>query len=170
MLERIARRLHRFVRLDHTVYKEIAADDRATREAAAVALAAATLSALGGFTLFRGSPTEFLVRLASGFLLNWLLWSGVTQFLGRVVYHSGAPLARVMRVLGYAVAPMALGLLGFIDCLGIGLRLAGWALSLFYGFHAVREVMDLRTEAAVLTVTIGAFMVLALNVAAQLLL
>ncbi|NLD74283.1 MAG: hypothetical protein GX649_16390 [Chloroflexi bacterium] len=165
MLERITRRLPRFLRLDHRVYHEIADDDRATLEAALIALLAAALSGVGGL-LTRG-PLEFLTWLVAGVLVNWLLWSFVARVVGAVAYHSVAPWAQVARVLGYAVAPLALGLFGF---LGFGLRLVAWALSLYYGFFAVREVMGLRTEAAVVTIATSSLAVLAINAAVQLLL
>jgi hypothetical protein len=164
MLDRIARRLPRFLRLDHRVYQEIAGDERATAEAALIALAAAVLAGLAGFSLFRGLRTEFLVRLATGVLVNWLLWSLVARVVGAAAYHSVASWAAVARVLGYAVAPLALGLFGAIP------GLLAWALSLFYGFHAVREVMGLRTEAAAVTIGASSLIVLLINVAVQVLL
>ena len=165
MLERIARRLPLFLRLDHGVFQEIAADDRATLEAAFIALVAAALSGLGGL-LSRG-PLDFLLWLAAGVLVNWLVWAFVARVVGAVAYQSVTRWAPVARVLGYAVAPLALG---FFGILGIGLRLVAWALSLFYGFHAAREVMGLRTEAAAVTVGASSLVVLLINVAVQMLL
>lgn len=164
MLDRIARRLSRFLRLDHRMYQEIAGDERATAEAALIALAAAVLAGFAGFSLFRGLPTAFLIRLATGVLVNWLLWSVVVRVVASVAYQSATPWAPVARVLGYAMAPLALGLFGAIP------GFLAWALSLFYGFHAVREVMGLRTEAAVVTVGVGSLVVLLINVAVQVLL
>ncbi len=164
MLQSVSSRLVRVLRLDHTVFREIAADEQATSQAALVALLAAALSAFGG------SPGEFLARLAVGFLVSWLLWATITRFLGSVLYQSATSVAPLARVLGYAVAPMALGVFGALDCLGFWPHLLGWALPVFYGFHAVRDVMDLRTEAAAVTVGVGALIVLAIRIAVQALL
>ncbi|NLD42159.1 MAG: hypothetical protein GX657_01565 [Chloroflexi bacterium] len=160
MFDRIARRLYRFVRLDPSVYREIAADGRATREAALIALVVSLTIALGGLMpLLRGQPTQFVLRLATSLLLGWLLWSGAAKVLGTVLYQSASPLLPVARVLGYAMAPQVLAVFGFLDCLGLGLRAVGWVLSIFFGFHAVREVMGLRSESAVVTITASTLIV-----------
>jgi hypothetical protein len=61
----------------------------------------------------------------------------------------------MMRVLGYAKAPVLLGIFRFIPCVGWVIALAGWILSLIAGVLAVREAMDFDTGNAIITVVIS---------------
>ena len=163
MVNQIIQRLVRIARFDMSVYEEIEHDENANVEAAVVVLVAAFLSALGaavGGAGFGGFVSRFLV----GVLLNWLLWSYVTMFIGTRLFGGEASFWEMARTLGYANAPAALGILGAIACIGWLIGIAAWVLSLVIGFFAVREALDLPTDKAIITIVIGWVVMLVVNI------
>ncbi len=164
MLDSLIGRLVRLARLDMAVFKEISEEPQATREAAIIAFLASLMAALGGFALLGNSAGGLLVRLATGLFVNWLLWSVLAKFAAGLLYQRDVPLIGMIRAFGYAMAPIALGILGIFGCLGDLISLVGWALAAFLGFHAVRETADLSTEGSVVTIVLSAGLVLIIDV------
>ena len=148
-------RFTRIARLDNTVWSEIQHDEDATSEALVLVLLAALLSALGAGIGGRGFFGPFLLRLTAIPLLNWLFLSFATAFVGTRFFEGRAGFWEMARVLGYATAPLALGVLGIVPCMGWRLvPLIGWAVSIVVGFLATREVLDLPTDRAIITFAI----------------
>ena len=152
-------RLMRIIKFDATVWAEIEHDENATAEAAVVVVAAAILSALGA-GIRGGGVQGFIVSLLVGTLLNWLLWSLVTMFIGTRLFGGESDFWEMARCLGYANAPAALGIFGAIPCLGALVGLVAWVLSLVLGFFATREALDLPTDKTIITIVIGWVVVL----------
>ena len=80
MFEKIIARLTRMIKMDHTVYDEIAVDEDATTEAAIIVAITALLSALG--TLFISNFGGFLGTLVRQIVVGWILWSAIVWFVG----------------------------------------------------------------------------------------
>jgi hypothetical protein len=154
MLDQIIARLTRMVSFDHTVYREIAQDDDATLQAAAIIVVAAVASAIGSAIIAR-SFWAFLYTLFIQVPLGWLIWSGLVYLVGTKLFTGQGTFMGVLRVLGYTTAPAVLGLLVVIPCLGWIASLVGAVLSLVLGFFAIRETLELTSEKAVLTIVIG---------------
>jgi hypothetical protein len=145
----------RAIRLDSTVYREIAEDQNAMSEAAIIVIIVAVLSAFGRAI---GSGSFFLsliVTLLTAILVNWILWAVLTYFVGTVLFKGKTDIPEMMRVLGYANAPNLLGVFGFIPCVGWIIALLGALLSFVAGFMAVREAMEFDTGSAIVTVVIS---------------
>jgi hypothetical protein len=147
MFEKIIARLTRMIKMDHTVYDEIAADEDATIEAAIIVAITALLSALG--TLFISNFGGFLGTLIRQILVGWILWSAIVWFVGSRLFAGNGTFWNVLRVLGYVTAPLVLGIIPIVG------GLVGGILSLVLAFFAIRETMDLTTEKTVLTIIIG---------------
>jgi hypothetical protein len=156
-------RIVRAIRLDWTVFREIAQDREAMKEAAIIVLVVTFLAALGGTggmliakvdagTAFLGFFVNWFVN---GILIGWIGWAILTYLVGAVLFKGQTDIQEMMRVLGYASAPRLLGLLGFIPCVGWLFVIAGWVLSLIAGIIAIREAMDFDTGNAVITVVIS---------------
>ena len=161
MLERIVRA----IRLDSTVFGEIARDRDAMSEAAIIVALVALLSSLGAAF---GSGSFFAVFFGSllvAFLIDWLLWAVLTYAVGALIFKGDSGVPEMMRVLGYANAPRLLGFFRFIPCIGGLIVLAGHLLALIAGFIAVREAMDFDTGQAILTVVISWFISLIISLA-----
>jgi hypothetical protein len=154
MIERILR----IVKLDFSVFKDIESDPNATLEAAIVVIAANLLAAIGT-ALRTQAPrallSTFAVTLVSG-IVGWIVWSAVTHYVGRMLYQSGGTLESMMRVLGYATAPRALGILDFIPCVGALAGLAGFILMVVASIMAVSEGLDVDTGQAIIVIVVGA--------------
>lgn len=153
MLDRILRSM----RLDATVFKEVAADARFNGEAVIIAVLVAILAALGqGLSALGGGRplVAFLLELASTLLLGWLLWAVIAYVVGRMLGGAGT-LSGMTRALAFAGAPRFLLLLGFIPCVGWLFRLAAWILMLVAGIIALRETMGFDTLKALVTAVLG---------------
>jgi hypothetical protein len=151
MLERITR----MIRLDGSVFGEIEDDPNATPQAYLIVAIASALNALG-FALLSESPiTSFIGGFANG-VVGWVVWAVVTHYAGRWVFKGRGTLGQMLRVLGYASAPNALGILAFIPCLGLLGAFGGWLISLIVGVVAIKEALDVGPVAAIGVVIVGA--------------
>jgi hypothetical protein len=153
----LVERMQRAARLDVTLYNEVEHDEDATQEAIYVVAIAAVASGIG--TLI-GSPGQMhgLVGLASEvltMLLNWVIWSYVTYFIGTRFFNGTATPGEMLRTLGYAMSPGVLNVLGFVPCVGFLIRLGVFVWMLVAGVVAVREALDFETRQALLTVGVG---------------
>jgi hypothetical protein len=139
-------------RLSVPVFEDIEHDRTATGQAALVVAGVALLLGLGsGFTRVSGVGgfTETFISTFIWAFIGWLIWSGVSYFVGTTFFGGQADLGEMLRVIGFASAPLALGI---IPCIG-GLVGALWAMAA--GFVAVRQGLDLDNLRALLTVGIG---------------
>jgi hypothetical protein len=156
MLDRVLR----VIKLDKSVYAEVEADEMATSQAAIVVAIVAFLSAIGGGLgrVVSGEGRGFILAFLSAILgtfIGWLVWSAVTYFVGTSVFKGEATMGEMLRVIGFAQAPQILGVLSFIPCVGWLFSLAGFLLSLYAGFLAIQEGLDLDTGETIATILIG---------------
>ena len=147
-------RILRAIRLDWTVFREIAEDQNAMMQAAIIVVVVRFLSAVGSGIASR-SFLGFLIPWIVSILVGWILWAAITYFAGTVLFKGKTDIPEMMRVLGYANAPNLLGFFGFIPCVGWVIALAGWILALIAGVFAVREAMEFETSQAIITVVIS---------------
>ena len=147
-------RIVRAIRLDWTVFGEIAKDREALKEAAIIVAIVTFLSAIGT-GLAAGSLSTFAGAWIAGILVGWIGWAIITYFVGTALFKGETDIPEMLRVLGYASAPNLLGLLSFIPCVGWIFPLIGGLLALVAGVIAVREAMDFDTSNAIVTVIIG---------------
>ena len=157
-------RILRAIRLDWTVFREIAEDQNALTEAAIIVAVVTFLSGIGTFigyligdakfgTAFLGFLNTWLI---DGIVLGWILWAVLTYFVGTAFFQGKTDIPEMLRVLGYASAPNLLGIFGFIPCVGWLIALAGAILALIAGVIAVREAMEFDTTKAIITVVVSA--------------
>ena len=163
-------RIVRAIRLDWTVFREIAEDRSALKEAAIIVVVVSLLSAIGGGIASGDFVFSFLVNWLVAMLVGWIGWAVLTYFVGSLLFKGKSDIAEMMRVLGYANAPKLLGLLGFIPCIGWLIALAGWVLALIAGFIAVREAMEFDTVDAIITIAISWVVALAISLIISLIL
>jgi hypothetical protein len=147
-------RIVRAIRLDWTVFGEIAEDQGALKEAAIIVAIVTFLSAVGT-GLAAGSLSTFFGAWIAGILVGWIGWAIITYFVGTALFKGETDIPEMLRVLGYASAPNLLGLLSFIPCVGWIFPLIGGLLALVAGVIAIREAMDFDTSNAIVTVIIG---------------
>ncbi len=144
----------RAIRLDPSLYREAAADEKLNGEATLVVLGATLLSAIGlGFSSRHWGLT-FGAELINGLLLGWLLWAVIANLIGDFL-GGRSQLGSMIRALGYANAPQFIGLLSFLSCVGWVFRLAAWALTIAAGVIAIRETMEFDTLKSIVTAVLG---------------
>ncbi|MGI6368432.1 MAG: YIP1 family protein [Anaerolineae bacterium] len=147
MFNSIVARVTRMVKMDHTVYDEIAEDQQATIEAAIIVAITALLGALG--VLFVRNFGAFVWAFVRSIIIGWVLWSAIVWVVGTKIFSGNGTFENILRVMGYVTAPLVLGIIPVIG------SFVGSILSLVLSFFAVRETMDLTTEKTVLTIVIG---------------
>lgn len=141
------------------IYDEIKQDEKATSQAAVVVIVAAILSAIGGGFLSSSIPTGFVSLLAWA-VISWLIWAVVIFVIGTKIFHGRATVSELLRVLGFAYAPVAFNILSFIPLMGflVHFLVAAYLLASFY--VAVRETLDIEGGQAFTTVIVGWFIYL----------
>jgi hypothetical protein len=152
-------RIIRAVRLDRTLYREVADNPRYITEAFLVVLLVALISSLGtlgGAQQENGRGlTAYIAEVVNQLLFGWLLWAVVSYFVGSSFFGGRSSVNEMLRVLAYAATPRLLGLFGFIWCIGPLLALVGWILSIAAAVVASRESMEFDTIRALITALIG---------------
>ena len=140
------------LKLDANVYEEIEADENATTQAEIVVAVVEIVGGLigGGISAAMGGSFlgSFLSQLLSAFI-GWLIWSGVTYFVGTSLFGGKATMGEMLRVLGFAQAP---GILGIIPVCG---SFVGWVWTLACTFIAIRQGLDLDNSKAAMTAVIA---------------
>jgi hypothetical protein len=136
-------RVGRVVSLDASVFGEVAADTQATGTAILLVMAVAASQALA----MGGGAPGWLVGVADA-SLRWLLWVVSIHVLARTLaLHS--ELGALVRALGFASTPLALGALAGLPWIGGFFWVAKWALALAAFVLAVRRVLAVETGHAI---------------------
>jgi hypothetical protein len=137
----LAERLRRAARLDASLYAEVARQELATGSALALALGALVLDALGG-----GLGADALRALAVGAARFGLAVGAIHA--GARLLGLGDGLGPLFRALGFAAAPLALGLLDGLPLLGGAILLAKWLATLAAFALATRAALRCEAVAA----------------------
>ena len=137
--------------LDVATYEEVEADTTATGQAAVVVTIGAIASAIGAS---RGGAGGIIGALVAS-LIGWVLWAGVTYFIGTRMLGGTATWGELLRTLGFAQSPKVLAVLALVPGLGwiVGLVLSIWLLTA--GIVAIRQALDFSTGKAVVTALLG---------------
>ncbi len=137
--------------LDLSVYEEVEHDETATGQAAAVVVIVAACQAVGALGL---GPLR-IVGVGVTQLVGWVVWAGVTYFIGTRLFRGTATWGELLRTLGFAQAPGVLALLAIVPLLGwlILPVVAVWML--VAGVVGIRQALDFSTGKAVFTALLG---------------
>jgi len=137
--------------LDVATYEEVEADTTATGQAAIVVTLGAIASAIGA----SGGGLRGIVAALVASLIGWVLWAGVTYFIGAKMLGGTATWGELLRTLGFAQSPKVLAVLAIIPGLGwfVGTALSIWLL--VAGIIAIRQALDFSTGKAIATAVLG---------------
>lgn len=163
----LGRRVGRAVRLEPEAWNEIARDPRALRQAALVAAGAAAASALVA-TASEGATLAVALAFAST-LVTWPLVATVIWLIAIGMRHR-IGFASALRVVGFAMAPLALLVLAAIPLapLQAVVRLLAWALFFAALVAGTREAARVDTMRAALMCTLAGVVLFLLAVGAVL--
>jgi hypothetical protein len=95
-----------------------------------------------------GLAANFFIAVAWTFV-SWILWAGIVFLGGRLLSAGPVSFWQILRVVGFAYAPLALAILPWFGAL------VGAIWSLAAGFVAVRQVLGLDKRKAALVVILG---------------
>lgn len=146
--------------LDVDFYNRAEADRSLTWQAAIVVVLATGLNGLGSAVatesnVFIGAAVGAVVGV-----IGWLLWSAVALGVGVKVFYGTSDYGEMLRVIGFAIAPFAIGAIPWLGFVG-----AGWAL--VASVVGIREGMDFTTKRAIATMVVGWFAWLLLAILVQ---
>lgn len=162
----LMQKLRRLAMLDTTVFDEVRTDANFTPAAALTAAVATLLFGLGGwlwavFEDYSDTGEIFLKSAIIGTIVSLVLWAvaiGVIYVLLTQVFRARADMNELVRVLGLATLPLALGFLFFIPTIGYAISLTSLALLLGLSVVAVQTATD-APAGKVLAATAAGFFV-----------
>ena len=160
-------RLLRAVRLESAFYEEVEHNPAFTGEAFLVVVLASVAAALGMALAYPGDSGFPAIALNVLFaVMSWVAWAAITLWIGKTVTRgpeTKSDMGEMLRVLGYAHAPLLLLLLLFIPRLGSLLALAASLWTIAAGVVAIRQALDFTTARAVITGILGFVVIQALR-------
>jgi len=173
-MELLLQRVRRIFQLDSAVFDEVRADRAATVPAAIVAVGSILAFAIGGWLwwLINGPDSEFapgagemlLKSVLLGTVLASLLWAGwvaITYVILQQLFRARVDVNELARVMGFAAAPLALGVLMFVPELAFAIGLTSVALLFGSTLIAAQTATD-ASPAQVLVANAAGFLVWAL--------
>jgi hypothetical protein len=150
----------RAARLEVPFYEEVEKDVSRTRDAWTVVIIVAIASAINGFIAgligrsilpaILGLILQPILTIAAYFVLSYLIF-----FVGTRLFHGTADYGEVQRCIGFAYAPLVLGVLAWIPCVGWIISLVAWIWVIATCFIATRSALDIDNTNAALTVIIA---------------
>jgi hypothetical protein len=162
-------RVRRLAMLDTTVFDEVRMDRTATVPAIVVVIGSILLFGIGGWlwwvfnTDLEGSslPGAGDILLRSTIIgtilgvLFWAAWVGITYVMLSQIFRARVDLNDLIRVMGFAAAPLALGVLMFIPVLEFPIALTAIGLTLGTSVLAAQAVTDAPAGKVLAAVTAG---------------
>lgn len=167
-------RLKGILSLDPSVFEEVEHDEKATGQAALIVIVSSLLAALGYSldhlfqttapaqspwlaSLGTSSVLVVFLGIAIWSILAWLVWSAVTYFIGAKIFHGEGTFIGMLRVTGFAFAPLAFMILGVIPVIGLFISFLVIAWTLVAVFIGVRQGLELNLNKSLATVFVGWF-------------
>lgn len=146
--------------LSVATYEEVEADQTATSQAAIVVAIVAVAGAIGNY--FRHGGRGIIGAVIAAFV-GWLLWAGITYFIGTRLFGGTATVGEMLRTLGFAQSPGVILVLAIVPILGWLVIAAVAVWQLVAGIIAIRQALDFTTGKAILTALIGWVVVWIIN-------
>ena len=138
--------------LDVDFYNRAEVDTSLNVQAAIVVVVANGLAGIGSAIAIEATSAKDIgIAMALGVLsgvVGWLIWSGVANLVGTKIFHGTSDFGQMRRVIGFAYAPLAIGVVPWLGIIG-----AIWVL--LAAVVAIREGMDFSTKRSVATMAIG---------------
>ncbi|MGH2542304.1 MAG: Yip1 family protein [Ardenticatenaceae bacterium] len=154
-------RMVRAARADVMLYEEVEAAPTLTQEAYTIVGIIAVINAISGLLLGMATNTNPILTAIGQFIgtfAGYFVFAYLAYFIGTRVFGGTANAGEVQRTLGYAYTPQILAgvllLLGVVPVLGIlasCLAIIPALWTLYLGFVAIRQALDIGSGQALLT-------------------
>ena len=154
------RNVVRAMLLDVDFYNEAEQDRALLWSASAVVVVANLLNGIGSAVATDSNILLGALVGAMAGVLGWLIWSTIALVIGTRVFEGTSDYGEMLRVIGFANAPLAIGVIPWLGFVG-----AAWTL--VASVIGIREGMDFDTKRAIGTMVGGWLSWLILTVAVQ---
>ena len=138
--------------LDVDFYNRAEDDTSLNTQAAVVVVVANGLAGIGSAIAAEATSVRDLgIAMALGIVsgvVGWLVWAAVADFVGTRLFKGTSDFGEMRRVIGFAYAPLAIGIVPWLGLIG-----AAWVL--LAAVVAIREGMDFSTKRSVATMIAG---------------
>jgi hypothetical protein len=149
--------------LQSSVYEEVEHDESLTNQALWVVVIASALSGLGlvaHHVMEEGpvDPGTAILRLAFGLIgtvIVYLVWAGITYYVGTNWLGGKADVGEMRRTIGFAASPRIIGVLVFLPTFGPFLYSLSWIWWFVAGVVAIKQGLDFSYSRAIGTVLLG---------------
>jgi len=144
----VVRNISRAALLDAEFYNRAESDTSLELQAVTVVVVA---SGLAGFGSSAATGTSLAAGVGLGVLsgvFGWLVWSYVAMVVGTRIFSGTSDFGEMRRVIGFAYAPLAIGVIPWLGFIG-----AVWVL--VAAVIAIREGMDFSTKRSIATMIVG---------------
>lgn len=146
----------RAMRLDVDFYNTVEHDENYTSQATTVVIIAYALAGVGAWLGPAGNLVGTVAASIIGGLIGWLIWAALTNYIGKALGGT-ADYGEMLRVLGFAQAPIALGIIPFVG------GIVGLVWMFIAAVVAVREGLDFSTGKALGTLVLGWIVLVAIQ-------
>lgn len=162
-------RMARVIRLDRTIFADDLPDEVGIAAAAQVVAVVAVAVTIGtGLQIVFGelprsaNQTGAVIGSLLAPFAHWLIWSVLIFAVGAIAFHGLATFPTTLRMIGFAMAPLALGIFSFVPVVGPVIALIGQLLSLRAGSLAVQAAhhFDNRRTITAIAVTFVAALII----------
>ncbi len=146
---RVIRNAIRAVLLDVDFYNAAEVDTRLTGQAGIIVVVASGLAGVGSAIALEdvSVPAVVLGSIVAG-VIGWLLWSLASWLIGTRLFGGDATYPAMLRVIGFAFTPLAIGVIPWLGFPG-----AAWML--VAAVVAFREGLDISTPKTIGTMALG---------------
>lgn len=134
--------------LDTDFYNRAEVDTHLDLQALTVVVVANGLAGVGSSI---ATDANILIGVGLGIVsgvVGWLIWSLVAMWVGTRVLKGSSDFGQMRRVIGFAYAPLAIGVIPWLGVIG-----ALWVL--VASVIAIREGMNFSTKRSIATMAIG---------------
>ncbi len=134
--------------LDVEFFNRAEADGSLDLQASVVVVVASGAAGFGSAIAAGSSLAPAVVLSVVTGVLGWLLWAYVAMVVGTKVFGGTSDFGEMRRVIGFAYAPLAIGIVPWLGFIG-----AAWVL--VASVIAIREGMDFSTKRSIATMAVG---------------
>lgn len=160
----LIQRIRRLAMLDTTVFDEVRTDGASTVSAIIVAAVSFFAFGLGGWLWYQFQDYNYkggnllLYSAIIGTVVSLVLWAvaiGVTYTVLTQVFRSRADVNELVRVMGFATAPLVIGLLLFVPGLDMGIGILAVGMLFGTSLVAVQSATDAPAGKVLVAVAAG---------------
>ncbi len=134
--------------LDVDFYNRAELDTSLDGQAAVVVIVANAAAGVGAAFAAEGNVFAAAGASAAAGIVGWLLWSYVAMVVGTRLFGGTSDFGQMRRVIGFAYAPLAIGIVPYLGPIG-----AIWVL--LAAVIAIREGMEFSTQRSIATMVVG---------------